>query len=160
MNPAADEDKVKFAECFRYIIANPDGKFLVHCREGKERSGMFIAITECLMGASFDEIAADYMTSYRNYYGLKESDPAYRIILNGNLKKSLTDLFGADVQEADLVKEAEEYLSDIGLSFEETVQLERVLSGKSEVCVLIYNITLQILRWFRIIVELIKGLFI
>ncbi len=139
MDPASDENKAKYAECFRYILANPNGKFDVHCREGKERTGMFIAITECLMGASYEEIAADYMTSYSNYYGLKESDKAYAVIADGNFRKTLTNLFGVDAQTADLMKEAEEYLSDIGLSRDEILTLKKVLSGESTFGVLIHS---------------------
>ncbi|MCQ2463694.1 MAG: tyrosine-protein phosphatase [Clostridia bacterium] len=158
MNPAADENKAKFAECFRYITANPGGKFAVHCREGKERTGMFIAIAECLMGASYEEITADYMTSYKNYYGIDENDKAYTVILNGNIKKTLTDLFGVDPQNADLVKEAEEYLSDIGLSYKEIISLETVLSGKCTLCVLIYNAFIHILRHLSAMIDSVSRL--
>lgn len=129
INPAEKENKEKYAECFRYIINNPAGKFDVHCREGKDRTGMFIAITECLMGASYDEISSDYMITYMNYYGLTTKDEAYKIIENGVFKKSLSDVFGVGPENADLKKEAKEYLKDIGLSNKEIFKLKFILSG-------------------------------
>lgn len=128
MNPAADENKAKFAECFRFIIENPCGKYDVHCREGQNRTGMFIAITECLMGASYEEIAQDFMLTYVNYFGLEKGDKAYGIVEEGIFRKTLADVFGADPVNADLEKEAEEYLTGIGLSAKEIAKLKTVLS--------------------------------
>lgn len=132
MNPAADENKAKFAECYRYIVENPTGRFNVHCLEGKDRTGVFVAVLECLMGASYDEVIADYMLSFENYYGISENDAAYGAILNGNIRKTLTEVFGVDPEGADLVKEAEEYLKDIGLSSGEITSLKSILSGNGE----------------------------
>ena len=158
---ASDENKEKFAECYRYIIANPDGKFDVHCREGKDRTGMFIAVLECLMGASYDEVVDDYMTTYRNFYGITENDKAYEIVVKGNLGKSLEQLFGVDPVGADLVKEAEEYLKEIGLSNNEIVKLKSVLSGETETTVILlgwFDILMQLLPFLRILFEsLIKS---
>lgn len=158
---ASDENKEKFAECYRYIIANPDGKFDVHCREGKDRTGMFIAVLECLMGASYDEVVDDYMTTYRNFYGITENDKAYEIVVKGNLGKSLEQLFGVDPVGADLVKEAEEYLKEIGLSNDEIIKLKSVLSGETETTVILlgwFDILMQILPFLRILFEsLIKS---
>ncbi len=149
LNPASEENKEKFAECFRYIINNPAGKFDVHCREGKDRTGMFIAITECLMGASYNEISSDYMKTYANYYGLSRKDEAYKIIENGVFKKSLSDVFGADPENADLEKEAKEYLKDIGFSNKEISELKFILSG--------HGLVLNLLRVIANIISLLVN---
>ena len=158
---ASDENKEKFAECYRYMIANPDGKFDVHCREGKDRTGMFIAVLECLMSASYDEVIEDYMTTYYNFYGVTEADKAYEIIVKGNLGKSLEQLFGVDPAGADLVKEAEEYLNEIGLSNNEIIKLKSVLSGETETTVILlgwFDILMQLLPFLRVLFEsLIKS---
>ena len=148
LNPAEKENKEKYAECFRYMINNPGGKFDVHCREGKDRTGMFIAITECLMGASYNEIASDYMGTYENYYGLSREDEAYKTIENGVFKKSLSDVFGNDPENADLEKEAKEYLNDAGLSNKEICRLKFILSGHG-----------RILNIFQVIKNIISFLF-
>ncbi len=159
---ASDENKAKFAECFRYIIANPDGKFDVHCREGKDRTGMFIAVLECLMGASYDEVVDDYMTTYYNFYGITENDKAYEIVVKGNLGKSLEQIFGVDPDGADLEKEAEEYLNEIGLSTGEIVKLKSVLSGETETTVILLgwlDILTQILPFLRVLFESFISIF-
>lgn len=152
MNPADDENKSKFAECYRYIIENPQGRFDVHCREGKERSGMFVAIAECLMGATYDEIVTDYMISYINFCGVNAGDEAYTIIANGNIRKTLTDVFGADPKTANLEKEAEEYLTDIGLTQAEISSLKLILSGNGKTYSIINTI-------YRIISEILPQIF-
>ena len=162
MSAVSEENKPKFAECFRFIIANPDGRFLVHCREGKDRTGIFIAILESLMGASYEEIAADYMISFYNYYGVTEDDAAYEIVLNGNLRKTLEEVYGVDPVNADLEKEAAEYLTDIGLSSDEIISLKSVLSGESETTVKLLgwlDVLLQFLPFLRVLLESLIALF-
>ncbi len=73
-----------------------------------------------------------------------------------NIKKTLTDIFGADPQKADLVKEAQEYLSDIGLSYKEIISLEKVLSGGNIFSVLLHNAVSHIMWLFRSIADLFR----
>ena len=63
--------------------------YLVHCTEGKDRAGFTSALLECLMGASEDEVVADYMESYSNYYGVDAaSDPdKYDLIVMQQLER-------------------------------------------------------------------------
>ena len=48
-------------------------KILVHCREGKDRTGFVGLILESLCGASYEEMLYDYMVTYDNYYNLTEA---------------------------------------------------------------------------------------
>ena len=57
---ASDQNRTGFAEGLRFFIAN-DGPYLIHCNEGQDRTGFSVAILECLMGASEEEVVADYM---------------------------------------------------------------------------------------------------
>ena len=67
-----EEDyRQKLADGLRFI-ASHEGPYLIHCNEGKDRTGFVIALLEALMGADADEIAADYMLTFYNYYGLQE----------------------------------------------------------------------------------------
>ena len=61
----------KLAAGLRFMISN-EPPYLVHCNEGKDRAGMTIALLEALSGATMDEIIADYMESYENYYGVRD----------------------------------------------------------------------------------------
>ena len=45
------------------------GPYLIHCTEGKDRTGFVCALLEALCGASYDEMRDDYMITYDNYYG-------------------------------------------------------------------------------------------
>ncbi len=105
------------------VIAEKDGPFLIHCTEGKDRTGFFCMLAEALCGASYDEIVDDYMESYHNYYHIdKETDRSrYDIIVSEVLDPMIAAVFNdkeTDIKTADLQKAAEQYLKDIGLSDE------------------------------------------
>lgn len=107
-------EKVK--ESLLFIIEN-DGPYLIHCKEGKDRTGILCAVLECFAGASAEEVERDYMLTYFNYYGVQPQDAAYGIVLKNNLVKTLCGLYQVDgLASADLKKEAEEYLLSVGLS--------------------------------------------
>ena len=119
----AEEFRTGLAEGLRFIASN-EGPYLVHCTEGKDRAGFVSAILECLMGASADEVIADYMVTFFNYYGVQPGTEQYDIVAGSNICKSLAAAFGiADIREADLKAEAEEYLLEIGLSADEIAQI-------------------------------------
>ncbi len=121
-------EKVKASLLF--IVEN-DGPFLVHCKEGKDRTGILCALLEGFAGADADEIAADYMRTYRNYYGVEPSDAAYALILNDNLVKTLCGLLGIDdFRAADLQEKTAQYLRSLGLSDAQLDLLRDRLSGK------------------------------
>lgn len=44
--------------------------YLVHCVEGKDRTGYACFLLEALAGATYAEIEADYMQTYANYFGI------------------------------------------------------------------------------------------
>lgn len=120
-------EKVK--TCVLFLIEN-DGPYLIHCKEGKDRTGMLCAILECLFGASLEEVKADYMTTYRNFYHVGQGDATYEIILKNNLEKTLCALFGVkDLETANLQEEADSYLLSIGLSAEQLNALKAKLGA-------------------------------
>jgi protein tyrosine phosphatase (PTP) superfamily phosphohydrolase (DUF442 family) len=107
-------EKVK--ACVLFLIEN-EGPYLVHCKEGKDRTGMLCAILECFAGASVEEVKADYMATYRNFYHVEQGDETYDVILRNNLVKTLCALFGVENPEtADLREKAGSYLNSIGLT--------------------------------------------
>ena len=124
----SEDNQAKQAEALRFMAANR-GVYDIFCLQGKDRTGILIALLECLMGADFDEITADYMVSYYNYYGITAEDPAYALTVDGNLRKNLQILFGADPEELDLRAAAEEYIYRIGLTGAEIDTLKRNLRG-------------------------------
>ena len=129
---AAEEFQAKLAEGLIYLAAHP-GVYAVHCTEGKDRAGFVVALLECLMGASYEEVAADYMVTFYNYYGVTADDARYSVILNSNIVKTLSAAFGvADLKTADLAAGAGDYLKSIGLSDEDLANLKKNLSAKPE----------------------------
>ena len=120
-------EKVK--DCVLFLIEN-DGPYLVHCKEGKDRTGMLCAILECFMGASADEVKADYMATYRNFYHVEQGDETYGILLRNNLVKTLCALFGVeDLETANLREKAGSYLKSIGLTAEQLDMLSAKLGA-------------------------------
>jgi len=110
------------------FIAENDGPFLVHCKEGKDRTGILSAVLECFAGATAEEVKADYMATYENYYGVKPEDSVYGIILNDNLVKNLCGLFGVEsIDNANLKESAEKYLISTGLTEEQLELLSQKL---------------------------------
>ena len=113
---SADDFKAGLAEGLRFM-AGQEGPYLVHCNEGKDRAGFVSAILECLMGATAEEVAADYMMTYYNYYGVAPGTEQYEVIADSNIRKSLCTAFGlASLEGADLRVSAEAYLLGIGLT--------------------------------------------
>ncbi len=130
MDFTADDFKAGLAKGLAFFAAH-EGPYLVHCTEGKDRAGFVSALLECLMGATGQEVAADYMVTYYNYYGVEPGSEQYEAILHSNIEKSLGKAFGIDsIYEADLAACTEAYLGSLGLS-PETVAALKANLGKS-----------------------------
>lgn len=112
------KDKIKAS--FEYIANNPDGRFAINCIEGKDRTGILIALIECLMGYSLEEIEEDYMMSFYNYYGVVKGDKRYDA-LKRNISIQLKYAFLID-ELKDLKQQVHKYLlNEIHMS-EESIQ--------------------------------------
>jgi protein tyrosine/serine phosphatase len=120
MNYTSDEFKSKLASGLSQM-AGMEGPYLVHCTEGKDRTGFVCILLEAFAGASYEEIVADYMLTYDNYYKITEaSDPAkYSTIKEKNVDAMLKSILGdpaADLAVADLAAGAEKYLLNAGMA--------------------------------------------
>ena len=125
---AAADFQAGLANGLRFFAENP-GTYLVHCNEGKDRAGFVSAVLECLMGASAEEVVADYMVTYYNYYGVEPGTEKYNAIASSNIIKSLQTAFGIeDLYAADLAAEAAEYIAAIGLTEAEIAALKANLT--------------------------------
>lgn len=119
----------KLARGLRYLASN-DSPYYIHCLEGKDRTGFVVATLECLMGASYDEVIADYMTTFTNYYGVTPDDPRYEYNAQRGIVLTLKHAFGVDdLKGADLAGKAEEYLKHSGLTQDEVAALKSKLSS-------------------------------
>ena len=88
----ADDFQAGLADGLRHIAKN-EGPYLVHCTEGKDRAGFVSALLSCLMGAGYEEVIADYMVTYDNYYGVKPGTDKYVAINDKYINYFLQNLF-------------------------------------------------------------------
>ena len=119
----SDEFAGKVAKGF-ISISQHEGPYLIHCLEGKDRTGFICALAESLAGAPYEEVVNDYMISYENYYGITEaSDPEhYDASRTQNIDGMLTYLAGCEQEElpsANLSQGARKYLLNAGMSDEQ-----------------------------------------
>ena len=105
------------------------GAVLWHCTEGKDRCGFASMVLEALMGATPDEIIADYMVSYENYYGLEPGTEKYDMVISKNIMLMLPIIAGTDdLESVDLAAATEAYLLKHGMDPDSLAALKDKLS--------------------------------
>ncbi|GMO48984.1 MAG: hypothetical protein Ta2G_05470 [Termitinemataceae bacterium] len=101
--------------------------FLVHCYAGFDRTGIFCAILEALMGATKKEIGDDYSLSYKSncdseFYEFDNQDHGHIIL------RQLEKLYGTKFTDKSLQNITEQILLEtVGLSTNEIGLLKRIL---------------------------------
>ena len=133
MNYGSEEFKAKVAGGLSRM-AEEEGPYLVHCTEGKDRTGFVCMLLEALCGADYREIVVDYTITYDNYYRITEETEKtrYDVIVECVLDPMIRSLSGdenADVHTMDLAGCAEQYLLDGGMSPEQIALLKDRLTG-------------------------------
>ena len=118
------------------FMAGKKAPYMIHCTEGKDRAGFVSAVLEALMGAGMDEIVADYMTTYENYYKVEKDSEQYKKIAESNIVNSMTEVVfglpkGSDISKVNVAKATEKYLKKIGVSKKTIAKLKKNLAGKS-----------------------------
>ena len=111
------EFQLALVEGLTFLSLN-EGPYLVHCNEGKDRAGFTSALLSALMGLSYEEIAADYMTSYENYYHVEKGTEQYEAVKRSNIDSMLSFIAGVEadnLSNVDLSVKAEEFLLAIGM---------------------------------------------
>ena len=119
---------------FRYMIEH-EGPYLVHCTYGMDRTGFMIAVLEALMGASVEEIQADYAKTFSNYFTVIDSKQVtlndqqvdfFKSVVLRNLR-AVYHAEGIEVPEtddADWVTATENYLEKLGMTPQEISELK------------------------------------
>ena len=114
------------------FLAENEPPYLVHCREGKDRTGFACALLEALMGWTEEEIVDDYMITFANYYNIEKGSENYNTIVEENITEMLRLIAGAEegasLEGVDLHSAAESYLTDHGMPEESVKALEEKLS--------------------------------
>lgn len=100
-----------------HFMAVNEPPYLIHCSLGKDRAGFVCAIVESLAGATWPEIAGDYMISFYNYFGILPGSKEYDFVLSNEIMRFLSEDFGvANLSAVNLADYAEKYLRGIGVS--------------------------------------------
>ena len=117
--------KEGFVKGLRYMVEH-DGPYLWHCTYGMDRTGYTIAVLEALMGATADEIKADYVVTHKNFFSVtggvqvaltpKQAELIQAIIvrlMRNAYKVENVDI--SDFENVDLAAATEKYLLSLGL---------------------------------------------
>lgn len=125
----------RLAAGLREIILHK-GPYLIHCTEGKDRTGFVCAFLEALCGASYDEMRDDYMITYDNYYGINEKDDKarYDAVVDVKFDDIARCIAGVptygSLDGADYAAGARKYLTDVGMTEWEINKLIERLTSK------------------------------
>ncbi len=136
MNYSSQEFREKLVNGL-IAMSEADGPYLIHCTEGKDRTGFVCMLLEALCGASCEEIEQDYMITYANYYGITEEaeKDRYDVIVENVLVPMIESLSGdqnLELWEMDLSGCAAHYLLDGGMTDEQIMQLMACLPEITE----------------------------
>lgn len=112
-------------------MAENEGPYLIHCVEGKDRTGFVMMVLEGLAGATYDEMVEDYMKTYENYYGIaRDGDrERYEAIKEQNIDVMLHYVINDEAGEvmlplvSDYAEKIATYLEGIGMGKEEIARL-------------------------------------
>jgi hypothetical protein len=127
--PGVKSNEKKLKTALRFMLAH-EGPYLIHCFAGIDRTGFVSALLEALMGASLKEISNSYLLAIYPDYG-----SSFCPDFHSKMKKILGQLkkmaHGEKLTSVNIQQTAENYLlTDIGLSFDEIIQLKNILSGR------------------------------
>ncbi len=132
----------KLGEGLRFMLQNQP-PYLIHCNEGKDRCGFVIMLLESLAGATYNEVAADYMQTLINFYKIEKGGASYQLRQGLSVDRlvwllenvSAVNDFTAinwlynDPKSVDLQKAARKYIMQCGLTETECDQLQALLNG-------------------------------
>ena len=102
------------------FISERPGPDLIHGTEGIERTGYLCMVLEALMGASKEELLADYLRSYEEYRRVEPYTAPWRVARAEAISNLLTFTGAADeaaLDSMDLAAATRTYLLEkVGLS--------------------------------------------
>ncbi len=142
----ADAYKTGVAKGMRHLMS-AGGPAYIHCLEGKDRTGFVCMLLEALAGASYDEMCADYMATYANYYGITadETPDRYNAVVSLYFDDFMGYLYNlapdnaASASNADVSADqlkgfdgyalaAKQYLENCGMTEDEIAQLADLIT--------------------------------
>ena len=133
-DPTADDYNKRLIELLKELPSRP-APYVVHCMEGKDRTGYVCALLEGLCGATYEEIIADYLKTYDNFYQInpiKDSELCNTLV---SLRLNTCLMYYANVDNeaqlpyVDYAKAFSKYLLSHGMSQQQLDALVQVLTG-------------------------------
>ncbi len=120
MNYESDAFKEKVVNGLT-AMSESTGPYLVHCTEGKDRTGYVCALLGALCGASYEELRDDYMITYDNYYKISKTNDTkrYQTIIDSVFEPIIASIVNdasADYKKCDLAAYAEKMLNEAGMT--------------------------------------------
>ena len=113
-------------------MSNNEGPYLIHCVEGKDRTGYVCMVIEALLGATYEELIDDYFITYHNYYGIEKGSNKYEVIKSLHIDEMIRYVFGFDentnLLKANYKTPVNSYLLSIGLTQDQIDAIQVKLS--------------------------------
>ena len=129
--------KAGLVKGLRFMIEH-EGPYLAHCTYGMDRTGYTIAVLEALMGATAEEIRADYVTTHKNFYSFAEGGhvdltPKQVSLIQAIIVRLMRNAYKvenvdiSDFDNVDLAAATEKYLLSLGMEQSEIDALKNCL---------------------------------
>lgn len=129
----SDDFRNSLKESMRFMCEH-QGPYLIHCAEGKYRTGVIAALIECFMGADITSVQDDFIITYENFYDVQNGThlalpETLRPAVTSLVRSYLCTLFDKDsLDNADLAEEAYNFMKELGLTDAEITKLRENLS--------------------------------
>ena len=132
-DPTADDFNKRLIAALKELPTRP-APYIVHCMEGKDRTGYVCALLEGLCGASYEEIVDDYLITYNNFFHLNpgNSPELCNTLVSLRLNTCLMYYAGvsdeAQLSNVDYAKAFSAYLLSHGMNHQQLDALIQVLT--------------------------------
>ena len=132
-DPTADDFNKRLIAALKELPSRP-APYIVHCMEGKDRTGYVCALLEGLCGATYEEIVDDYLITYNNYFHLNpgNSPELCNTLVSLRLNTCLMYYAGvsdeAQLPNVDYAKAFSAYLLSHGMNHQQLDALIQVLT--------------------------------
>ena len=136
-DPTADDYNRRLIEALKELPSRP-APYIVHCMEGKDRTGYVCALLEGLCGATYEEIVADYLITYDNFYKINPANARELCNTLVSLRLNTCLMHYADVYDeaqlpnVDYAKAFSNYLLSHGMSQQQLDALVKVLTAANQ----------------------------
>jgi len=81
LHPAILSNPEDIKDFFKMLLES-DGKILIACKYGKDRTGTMSAMLQALAGVSYEDICEEFMKSVTNYYDIERGCSEYEAVEN------------------------------------------------------------------------------